>query len=626
MADLALALRKFEADLKEKFKRLKKKDEARAALAQSRRSTVHMTARERAIAALRAKGKLAAAPSSSASKGPSRGKAPSSKASARARTANSGQRVPPPKRPRTSVPRQKPRAAAAKAKASPAVANPLDVLATVAPSSSKEEDEEIGKKWSKIEDSSSKEMGSRGDSKRRMPRQHRGDAGNAHGEHPPSRRGGKGKPRRKQNPQELYPMVQYERNKFGYQVEQFVSKCDRPDDPFPLGPIKNDEIRRRIHKSNYHLRQNQAEPLHVKNLDLSMRNLTTNDFPRRAYRRRKKEFKSVNHWSQRQTVVEEIEFLTKHAGDKDYVVYIGAAPGSQIPYLAELFPMLEFHLYDTNEFRIESRDRIFVNKTNLTSTIEKEWQQWQQDNANVLLISKLKGAADEHQDANELSPEMKSQAETFKAIKPKKALLRFALPWGEGMTTYLDGELILPIWGTQTTTELLLVPDDDAREREWDRKQFEEWMFYFNTIMRVQYYRHSVFGVRGLDHCYDCASEILVLQRYLEKHYNTFVTQWELIEGGARSADQVPQIQGRPSDDLIKQKLPLFHRQLSKVSSLGANRELFFNPPPSLVRAQWYYSTKKDDSAAAASDGATTRGAGPADGKETKAIYNSTHN
>lgn len=41
-------------------------------------------------------------------------------------------------------------------------------------------------------------------------------------------------------------------------------------------------------------------------------------------------------------------------------------------------------------------------------------------------------------------------------------------------------------------------------------------MFYFNRISRVEYYEHDFVGrIEGLDHCYDCAAELVILQRYL---------------------------------------------------------------------------------------------------------------
>jgi hypothetical protein len=62
----------------------------------------------------------------------------------------------------------------------------------------------------------------------------------------------------------------------------------------------------------------------------------------------------VNHWGQRKLLLSEIEFLTDWAPlDRDsIVVYAGAAPGTHIAFLAEMFPRLSFVLVDPSEFKV----------------------------------------------------------------------------------------------------------------------------------------------------------------------------------------------------------------------------------------------------------------------------------
>ena len=42
-------------------------------------------------------------------------------------------------------------------------------------------------------------------------------------------------------------------------------------------------------------------------------------------------------------------------------------------------------------------------------------------------------------------------------------------------------------------------------------------MFHFNTETRTTYYHHEVEG-EGLDHCFDCMSEIFILRTWFQKH------------------------------------------------------------------------------------------------------------
>jgi len=396
--------------------------------------------------------------------------------------------------------------------------------------------------------------------------------------------GSNGPPRKRLRKKDLYPEVSYVRNVFGYQVTQYVEPNPVQDPMFPLGPVRDVQTRKRIHRSNYHLRQNQQNRLDIRTYTQNDRELR-DSAPRQRYRRRNLEFKSVNHWTQRQIVVQEIEFLLQHSRQGDYVVYIGAAPGTQIPYLSELFPWLTFHLYDTSEIRCHSNELIKIHNVDFNNEILRDWRDCAE---NVLLLFNLKQPrGQDSSDKPLLSEGMETQRDIYLRLRPRKALLRFRLPWGKGVTRFLDGKLLLPVWGKQTTTEALLIPDADGKEKEYDHIQFEERMFYFNTVRRVQYYRHSVVGVRGLDHCYDCASEVFIMGKYLEKHFNVFTAQWEYNERGREVVDK---ISGPPTEEMIRNKIPLFIQQISKVSSATADRELYFNQPPSMVRAKWYSS------------------------------------
>jgi len=50
--------------------------------------------------------------------------------------------------------------------------------------------------------------------------------------------------------------------------------------------------------------------------------------------------------------------------------------------------------------------------------------------------------------------------------------------------------------------------------KDWDNKKYENQLFYFNTRARPAVYEHAMQGA-GLDHCYDCTSEIAILKQWL---------------------------------------------------------------------------------------------------------------
>ncbi len=109
-------------------------------------------------------------------------------------------------------------------------------------------------------------------------------------------------------------------------------------------------------------------------------------------------------------------------------------------------------------------------------------------------------------------------------LNPQRSMLKFRPPWGAGTFTYLAGEIFLPVWGRQSTTETRLICSGDE-VMEVDNVQYGDQLFHFNTVTRVSYYHHEVSGVLGLCHCYDCAAEVQILAIYLiHKRTNAPVT------------------------------------------------------------------------------------------------------
>ena len=49
----------------------------------------------------------------------------------------------------------------------------------------------------------------------------------------------------------------------------------------------------------------------------------------------------------------------------------------------------------------------------------------------------------------------------------------------------------------------------------YDHTAYGDAMFHFQTRTRTTHYPHAVVGAPGLDHCFDCASEVQILAAYL---------------------------------------------------------------------------------------------------------------
>jgi hypothetical protein len=236
----------------------------------------------------------------------------------------------------------------------------------------------------------------------------------------------------------------------------------------------------------------------------------------------------------------EIEFLTLYSDDsKNYlVVYAGAAPGTHIKYLHDLFPHLSFYLVDPAPFTVKPNSRITIHQTLFTDKLAKQlFKMSQQKGQTILFVSDIRTADPDLLSSKEVEAavkeDMQKQMDWTQLLSAERAMLKFRLPWDAGTTNYLDGDIYLPVWGPTATTEARLVTRAPLAEdpsgkriyamRDYDNKQYEEQMFYFNTIIRPALYPHDVVG-EGLDHCYDCRSEVDILTNYLNKYPSSTTT------------------------------------------------------------------------------------------------------
>lgn len=277
------------------------------------------------------------------------------------------------------------------------------------------------------------------------------------------------------------------------------------------------------HKLNPHTYQCFLnETLYECKKNIKFERILTDNMPTSEYRRRKGEVKTVRHWGQRKLLLAEIEFLTRFLYKKDEkkfkVVYAGAAPGTHIEYLSYLFDNITLDLYDPASFSVRGSEKIKLFNDFFTDKTAKKYE----NQSNILFISDIRSAdwkSQEEEDVEEeVKKNMESQKNWFEIMKPIAGLFKFRLPWTKGTTEYLKGDIYLPVFGPVTTSETrLMVSNENGYSYSlYDNKKYENQMFYFNTNVRPALYLHKVNNMnQGLDHCYDCTSEVYILWKYL---------------------------------------------------------------------------------------------------------------
>ena len=246
--------------------------------------------------------------------------------------------------------------------------------------------------------------------------------------------------------------------------------------------------------------------------------------PGREYQRRDGKMKSAIHWGQRKLLLSEIEFLTL-IGDEALaggtVVYAGAAPGTHVGCLSEMFPRVNFVLVDPAPFTVKPSAKIRLISDLFTDELAMELKDQYGQN-NVYFVSDIRTADPDRDTPGEserkIKSDMEAQMRWHLMMESKRSMFKFRLPWDDESSEYLDGDVYLPVWGPQTTTECRLVTraGQPRAMRTYDHKKYESQMFYFNSLTRVSLYEHDV-TAPGVDHCYDCRAEVHILGEYTRK-------------------------------------------------------------------------------------------------------------
>ena len=289
---------------------------------------------------------------------------------------------------------------------------------------------------------------------------------------------------------------------------------------------------------------------------------------RTTYRQRTDDDKFAIHWGQLKLMLSEIEFLSIY-WDINLIpnptcVYAGAAPGIHITLLSQMFPKINFDLYDPADFKIKETPRIKIfnkkfdddvatlysnrNDVFFISDIRTaDYKKIQQEALTRRGINKfekngkpigpyllIKEALAEAASINEdqIWSDMTMQEHWVHLINPAHALIKFRLPYplnGEDIKVkYLKGIVYWQIWPPQTSTETRLKPVKNSQNvyesADWNIIEYEQWCFHHNTVDREQtFYINPFTGTNDpidfpeLLNDYDSVAHASILKLYFEK-------------------------------------------------------------------------------------------------------------
>ena len=227
----------------------------------------------------------------------------------------------------------------------------------------------------------------------------------------------------------------------------------------------------------------------------------------------------IHKSGQRKLLISEINFLTRYSHLADTILYVGAAPGTHLNVLIELFPNInKWIFYDPQPIKVNrdshSAKVVVINKY-FTEENAAEYS-----DQNVLFISDIRSLP---RNVDKPPPDVADQA-IIRDMKLQKdcvtngkflmSLLKFRMPWKGSDTTYFDGRLFIEPWSGEYSPELRLITNG-LNQKIYSHSKLDNQMYHYNRNVRPTIYQ-KLKDMNLKHHYRDQLIELEVVKSYLK--------------------------------------------------------------------------------------------------------------
>ena len=193
-----------------------------------------------------------------------------------------------------------------------------------------------------------------------------------------------------------------------------------------------------------------------------------------------------------------------------------------------MFPNTIWHLIDPHEHhpKLYNHKQISEIITDLfTKDIAKKFRkQFKNRKYKLLFISDIRSNTN---DKNVLD-DQKNNIKWHKIIKPDYSYLKFRCGYDTDIIyKYYKGVIFLQPYAPTGSTETRLLLKKKLEKYNYNIKEFQGKLYYFNRVLRPSYYVKSIINNNNyFDHCYDCTYFSYLIKNYLNifPNFNPFNT------------------------------------------------------------------------------------------------------
>lgn len=271
-----------------------------------------------------------------------------------------------------------------------------------------------------------------------------------------------------------------------------------------------------------------------------------------------REEKTTSNWGQMKLFVCALELLTLYYDPKKHpnpkLVYVGAAPGRNLPLIIDMFPNFSHEYYDSQPFdpaliaKAElPGSRITLHSRYFEDSDEARLADLQSTKENSIFFMSDIRTLTYHADTSKVNEEaedlvwgdMQLQEKWVKAIKPSWSQLKFRLPYYDELTveahggptvSYLAGVPFFQAFVKPRSSETRLVIDgSNLQTVEYNFKTYEEMCMYHNAqtrdVEKTKFYNPLIPGSqsflvdadRGITPEWDIVKTLWLLRRYTSR-------------------------------------------------------------------------------------------------------------